>query len=426
MSVDLGPLPSDLPPVDEAPHMPAGFRAGAVAAGIKASGRPDLGILATVGPAATAAAVFTTNRLPAAPVRLSRVNLVASANRVSAIVSTSGCANAATGPEGDRDQAELAARVSAALNIRPQATLALSTGLIGTRLPMANLREPLARLAMTGLATTDAALAALAEQLCTTDTRIKAAAMRLLLPAADATPRWVTVSGIAKGVGMIHPNMATMLAILLTDATVEPALLNELLAPAVAHTWNQLTVDGDMSTNDTVFLLASGASAAAPVVAGSAAAQQLAVAIRAIARSLARQQAADAEGATTLITCQVSGARGDVEARAVARAVVGSSLVKAAAHGRDPNWGRIAAAAGSATADGRPVAIEEARLSIGIAGVPVFAGAPLDFDRAELARLMDAPELLLRVDLGTGDGVGEAFGCDLTEKYVTDNSAYST
>jgi glutamate N-acetyltransferase/amino-acid N-acetyltransferase len=110
----------------------------------------------------------------------------------------------------------------------------------------------------------------------------------------------------------------------------------------------------------------------------------------------------------------------------VARAVVGSSLVKAAAHGRDPNWGRIAAAAGSATADGRPVAIEEARLSIGIAGVPVFAGAPLDFDRAELARLMDAPELLLRVDLGTGDGVGEAFGCDLTEKYVTDNSAYST
>jgi glutamate N-acetyltransferase/amino-acid N-acetyltransferase len=280
MSVDLGPLPSDLPPVDEAPHMPAGFRAGAVAAGIKASGRPDLGILATVGPAATAAAVFTTNRLPAAPVRLSRVNLVASANRVSAIVSTSGCANAATGPEGDRDQAELAARVSAALNIRPQATLALSTGLIGTRLPMANLREPLARLAMTGLATTDAALAALAEQLCTTDTRIKAAAMRLLLPAADATPRWVTVSGIAKGVGMIHPNMATMLAILLTDATVEPALLNELLAPAVAHTWNQLTVDGDMSTNDTVFLLASGASAAAPVVAGSAAAQQLAVAIR--------------------------------------------------------------------------------------------------------------------------------------------------
>jgi glutamate N-acetyltransferase / amino-acid N-acetyltransferase len=148
--------------------------------------------------------------------------------------------------------------------------------------------------------------------------------------------------------------------------------------------------------------------------------------VEAVARSLSRQQAADGEGATTLISCQITGAGDDVEARSVARAVVASSLVKTAVHGRDPNWGRIAAAIGNASCEGRPVSIEEARLSIGIAGVPVFVGRPVDFDRAALAAQMEAPELLIRVDLGLGDGSGEAFGCDLTEQYVVENSAYST
>ena len=149
-------------------------------------------------------------------------------------------------------------------------------------------------------------------------------------------------------------------------------------------------------------------------------------AVEAVARSLARQQAADGEGATTLITCQVSGADSDDAARAIARSVVASSLVKTAVHGRDPNWGRIAAAAGNAAYGGAPVKLEESRLSIGIAGVAVFSGQPLDFDRTALAAKMDADELLIRVDLGLGDGVGDAFGCDLTEKYVVENSAYST
>jgi glutamate N-acetyltransferase / amino-acid N-acetyltransferase len=408
--VDLGPLPIYLPPVEEAPRMPAGFRAGSVAAGIKASGRPDLGVLATTGEPASVAATFTTNQLAAAPVQLSRAHLAAGGGKTAAVLSTSGSANAATGPDGYRDQDDLAKILSEALGIEPAMTIAISTGLIGTRLPVEQLRQPLMRLVASGLSSSDAALAALAEQICTTDTRSKAATVRV-------GP--VTVSGIAKGVGMIHPRMATMLALILTDAAAEPAVLNQLLGPIVTRTWNQLTVDGDTSTNDTVFLLASGAS-------GVAATDELGPAVEAVARSLARQQAADGEGATTLVTCQVSGATDHEEARAVARAVVASSLVKAAVHGRDPNWGRIAAAAGNALVGGRPVSVKEADLSIGIGGVPVFAGRPLEFDRDGVSALMNAPELLIRVDLGLGDDTGEAFGCDLTEQYVIENSAYST
>jgi glutamate N-acetyltransferase / amino-acid N-acetyltransferase len=408
--VDFGPLPSELPEVEDAPRMPAGFRAGAVVAGIKASGRPDLGVLATTGEPASVAAVFTTNRLAAAPVRLSRHNLAASGGHAVAVVSTSGSANAATGVEGDVDQVVLGETVAATLSAPADHVLAISTGLIGTRLPVERLGLPLAQLVENGLSANDGGLAALGEQICTTDTRTKAAAVRI---------GGVTVSGISKGVGMIHPRMATMLALILTDARAEPAELQAILGPIVERTWNQLTVDGDTSTNDTVLLLASGAS-------GVNANHGFAPAVEAVARSLSRQQAADGEGATTLISCQITGAGDDVEARSVARAVVASSLVKTAVHGRDPNWGRIAAAIGNASCEGRPVSIEEARLSIGIAGVPVFVGRPVDFDRAALAAQMEAPELLIRVDLGLGDGSGEAFGCDLTEQYVVENSAYST
>jgi glutamate N-acetyltransferase/amino-acid N-acetyltransferase len=277
----------------------------------------------------------------------------------------------------------------------------------------------------------------------------KVATTTLTLPDPDGhAVRSVRVSGIAKGVGMIHPRMATMLSIMLTDAAVEPALLHAMLRPAAARTWNQLSVDGDTSTNDTVFLLASGAAGGAAVRRGSADARELALAVEAVARDLARQQAADGEGATTLITCQVSGALDDADARAVARAVVSSSLVKAAVHGRDPNWGRIAGAAGNARlADaavleaaglppgvagargGGPAMLDPDRLRISIAGHLVFdgrAGGPRDFDRAAARAAMDGPELLVRLDLGLGDGTGEAFGCDLTEAYVVENSEYTT
>jgi glutamate N-acetyltransferase/amino-acid N-acetyltransferase len=213
----------------------------------------------------------------------------------------------------------------------------------------------------------------------------------------------------------------------------------------VARTWDQLSVDGDQSTNDTVLLVASGASGAAPLVAGTPAAAAFAAGVEAVARSLARQQAADGEGATTLITCVVSGAVDAADARAVARAVVASSLLKAAVHGADPNWGRVAGAVGNAVLApaevlaasglpedeararaGCPVDIDPALLRIDICGVPVFAGAPLPFDKPALSARMRAPEVLIRVDLGVGGGTGEAFGCDLTEAYVVENSAYST
>ncbi len=188
----------------------------------------------------------------------------------------------------------------------------------------------------------------MAEALRTTDSRTKAAAVTLPLPATDGDSVTVTISGVAKGVGMIHPNMATMLCFVLTDATAEPDTLEELLRPIVARTWDQVSVDGDQSTNDTVLLAASGAAGAAPLRPGTPTAEAFARALESVARSLARQQAADGEGATTLITCTVTGARDDIEARAVARSVIGSSLVKAAVHGADSNWGRIAAAAGNA------------------------------------------------------------------------------
>ncbi len=422
----LEALPNDLPAVELRARLPAGFLAGAAAVGIKASGRLDLGVLATTGQPASVAGTFTTNGAPAAPIRLTRKHLATSAGYASAVLSTSGCANAATGPAGDHDQTALAAALADRLGVAPELTLAISTGLIGSRLPVEAIRDGLAELIPAGLAATDVAFAALGEQMRTTDSRAKAASVEVRLPSGGDADLAIVVSGIAKGVGMIHPRMATMLALVVTDAPISPATVATILGPVVTRTWNQLTVDGDTSTNDTVLLLASGAAGGAEVVPGSAALTTLANAIEAVARSLARQQAADGEGATTLITCQASGARDDAAARAVARSVVASSLLKAAIHGRDPNWGRIVAAAGNAMVDGRPVALDPDLLAVAIAGVTVFDGAPIDFDRATVSRLMDSGEVLLRLDLGLGNGTGEAFGCDLTEAYVIENSAYST
>ena len=451
------PIPersAGLPAVERRAVLPAGFRAGGMAVGIKASGRPDLAVvLTTAGPAA-AAAVFTPNAFAAAPVRLSRAHLVATSGderggygQAEAIISTSGSANAATGAAGDVDQLEVARLLSDATGVTIERTLHLSTGIIGTRLPLAKVEAGLAAL-LPALAATDDGWAAAAEALRTTDSVAKLATTSVELPGPDGSPVTVTVSGIAKGVGMIHPRMATMLSIVLTDAAVDPATLWGLLRPAAARTWDQLSVDGDTSTNDTVFALASGIAGNASVVGGTPAAALLGSAIEAIGRDLARQQAADGEGAATLITAAVRGALDDAEARAVARSVISSSLVKAAAHGRDPNWGRIAGAAGNArladaavleaaglpadvaaTRAGTPATLDPDRLRIAIAGHLVFdgeQGGPVAFDRAAARAAMSAPEVVFDLDLGLGDGVGEAFGCDLTEAYVVENSEYTT
>ncbi len=446
--------PTELPVVERRAVLPPGFRAGGLAAGIKSSGRPDMAIIETTSGPAAAAAVFTPNTFAAAPVRLSQANLAETSGdsrgrfgMAEAVISTSGSANAATGAAGDADQAAIGRFVAETLGVDVTRVLHLSTGIIGTRLPLDIVRDGVERLAA-ALTDDDRGLDAAAIALRTTDSVTKLATTTVRLVDADTRGITITVSGIAKGVGMIHPRMATMLSVLLTDATIAPDVLWSLLRPAAARTWDQLSVDGDTSTNDTVFVLASGAAGGSPVAGGSDDAARLGAAIEAVARDLARQQAADGEGASTLITADVRGAADDADARAVARAVVSSSLVKAAVHGRDPNWGRIAGAAGNArladaavleaaglspveaaTRAGTAASLDPERLRISIAGHPVFdggQGGPLSFDRAAARAAMEAAEVVIALDLGLGTGRGEAFGCDLTETYVIENSEYTT
>jgi glutamate N-acetyltransferase / amino-acid N-acetyltransferase len=402
-----------------------------------------------------AAAVFTPNRFAAAPVRLSRANLRATGGSeaacgyAKAVIATSGSANAATGADGDADQAAIGEAMATAVGCRPEEVLHLSTGVIGVRLPVERVTAEVARVAGGGvLAATDEALAAAAVSLCTTDTVSKAATTSVTVPAAAGGETTITVTGVAKGVGMIHPRMATMLSVVLTDATASPATLRELLRGAAATTWDQLSVDGDTSTNDTVFLLASAAAGAASADEDAAVRAGLAAALEAVARDLACQQARDGEGSTALVTCQVSGATDDADARAVARAVISSALVKAAIHGRDANWGRIAGAAGNAlTAEAhvleaaglpadaarsracQPAVVDPATMRIAIAGLLAYDGAtggPTGIDKAAAREAMDAEEVLIRLDLGLGTGTGEAFGCPLTEGYVKENAEYTT
>ena len=448
----LQPLPSDLPSVEAAARLPRGFRAGAATAGVKKSGRPDLSVVLVDGGAGSVAATFTPNRFASAPVLLSRAHLATvdrgGAGRyatTAAVLSVSGCANAATGDAGMAEQRRLAEVLGGAAGVPATHTLAVATGMIGPRYPMDRIEPALERLVANGLTDAEDALAAVAEALRTTDSRPKWATVRTQLPGQGGSTRPVTVSGVAKGVGMIHPRMATMLAYVLTDAAVSPADLSRMLRPIVARTWDQLSVDGDTSTSDTVFLIASGASGARQVAPGSDTWTVLGHAVEAVCRSLARQQAADGEGATSLLTCQVTGARDDADARAAARAVVSSSLFKAALHGRDPNWGRIAGALGNAQladaavleAAGLPadeaarrggsrLDLDPGRVRIAIAGVEVFAGTPCDFDAGAVSAAMATDDVLVRIDLGVGAGAGEAFGCDLTEEYVRENSEYST
>jgi len=450
----LASLPTTLPPVERMSRMPGGFAAVGTTAGIKASGRPDFALIVATGGPVPAAAVFTPNRFAAAPVRLSRANLQATGGTpatcgyAAAVIATSGSANAATGPDGDADQAAIGQAVADAVGTSPVNVLHLSTGVIGTRLPVDKVAATVRRVTDAGLELSDLALGQAAVSLRTTDSTTKMASASVPVPGVDGGTVEITVTGIAKGVGMIHPRMATMLSVVLTDATASPPTLRTLLRGAAAVTWDQLSVDGDTSTNDTVFALASGAAGAASADDDAAARAGLAAAVEAVARDLARQQARDGEGATALLTCQVTGAADDADARAVARAVISSSLVKAAVHGKDANWGRIAGAAGNAlvaeaavleaaglapeeaaSRASQPAALDPDRMRIAIAGHLAYdgaAGGPTGIDKAAARQAMDAQEVLIRVDLGLGAGRGEAFGCPLTEAYVKENSEYTT
>jgi glutamate N-acetyltransferase/amino-acid N-acetyltransferase len=387
-----------------------GFRAGALAAGIKASGNLDLGIWASEAPG-VAAATFTQNAFPAAPVILSRERVRANA-RAQAVVFNAGNANACNGNDGLANAREMTDLAAGLLEISADLVLVASTGIIGVPLPMDRVRSGIPRVQLRADGGHEAARA-----IMTTDTKPKEAAV-----AVEIGGREVRIGAMTKGVGMIHPNMATMLAYIGTDAALDPDFARSALKRAVDRSFNMITVDGDTSTNDSCFLIANGLSGAAPLSGDGADAERFQAALEDVCVTLARKMAADGEGATKLLQVDVTGAASEADARAAARAVVGSSLVKAALHGDDPNWGRVFAAVGNSSAK---VDFLKAALWIGsvqVARDGISTGASRDDARAQMA----GEEVTFRVDLGLGQGSARAWGCDLTEAYVVENSAYST
>ncbi len=389
---------------------PQGFLAGAVAAGIKpGTERLDLAMLFSTAPCITAG-VLTTNRVAAAPVLLCREHLAEGKAR--AVVANSGCANACTGDQGLADARETAALAAAKLGLPVSQVLVLSTGVIGVNLPMDRIRGGIERVALSATGGND-----LARAIITTDTRTKETGLSF-----QAGSRTVTLGGVAKGAGMIHPNMATMLSIITTDARVDPAFLQEALKRAVDISFNMISIDGDTSTNDTVLVLANGLAGNATIDDSSPDKDIFQEALNRTCLYLAREVARDGEGANCLIEVRVEGAASNEDARAAARTIVSSPLVKSAIHGADPNWGRVLAALGRSGAQ-----VEEPRLEVLMGDLCVLKdGQPQPFDPDAARSLLQCPEVCLRVRLGLGDGEALAWGCDLTEEYVTINSAYTT
>ncbi|MFZ3494049.1 bifunctional glutamate N-acetyltransferase/amino-acid acetyltransferase ArgJ [Streptomyces sp. 5.8] len=376
-----------------------GFLAGAVRAGIKESGDPDLALVVNRGPSRAAAGVFTSNRVQAAPVRWSR--RVLADGRISAVVLNSGGANACTGPGGAEDTRAMAERTAAAVEVAADAVAVCSTGLIGVRLPMdrvtAGITAAADRLSPEG--GEEAAVA-----IKTTDSVHKTA--------VAAGPGW-TVGGMAKGAGMLAPGLATMLVVLTTDADASADVLDAALREAVRTTFDRVDSDGCMSTNDTVLLLASGSSGITPETA------ELTAAVHAVCRDLALQLVADAEGASKEIEVAVVGAASEADAVEVGRSVARNNLLKCALHGEDPNWGRVLSAIGTTSAD-----FDADRLDVAMNGVWVCRdgaeGEPRD--KVDLS----GRRIAITVDLRSGDSSAVIWTNDLTAEYVHENSAYSS
>lgn len=397
-------------PIDGSVTAPKGFRAAGVACGIKAAGL-DLALIVSDTPA-SAAGVFTVNRAQAAPVSVSRRNLSASSGHARAVVVNSGCANACTGAEGMRHAEAMAARTAATVGCSVPEVLVASTGVIGVALDM----EKVTR----GIAAAAAALAPCggkdaARAIMTTDPFPKAASVEI-----TSNGGTFRVGGIAKGSGMIEPNMATMLGFVTTDAVVDPAMLQRALKTVVDDTFNAITVDGECSTNDCVFALANGASG---VALGEADFSVLVDALRHVCEPLAVGIVRGGEGATKLVTVRVTGAASDADARRTARAIANSLLVKTAIHGGDPNWGRLVAVAGRS---GSQFVLDAAAVQIG--PIELFhAGTPHDDRAAQAAEYLKGSELVVTVDMGTGgSGTSQMWTCDLSAEYVRINAEYRT
>ena len=387
-----------------------GFTAGAAAAGIKdGPPRDDLAVVVADAPC-VAAAVFTQCLVVAAPVVVSRERV--RGGHAQGIVINSGNANACTGENGLRDAVETAELAAAQTGIHPALMLVASTGVIGTPLPMDRIRAGIKKLKLTR----DGGHAA-ARAIMTTDLVPKEVAV-----AVELSEGPVTIGGMAKGAGMVHPNLATMLCVLTTDANLDPRLAGAGLQAAADHSFNQISVDGDTSTNDTLALFASGAAGGRRLTEGTPDGDAFAEALAGVCIKLAQMVARDGEGATRLIEVRVQGARTDEQARRIAREVVRSNLVKTAIYGRDPNWGRIIAAVGNAGANVSPSGID-----VFIGGQQVARrGAAAQFDATAVSEAMGAEEVQVRVVLDRGPGNGTAWGCDLTEGYVKINAEYTT
>ena len=379
-----------------------GFVAAGIHCGIRKRGRRDLALVRSLTPA-TGAGMFTANRVQAAPVAVSREHLAAAEPQ--AAVVNSGVANAATGEQGIAAARATAAEVGRLLGIAPEQVVVLSTGVIGRQLPLA---EVLGGVRGAALQLSRAGGATAAEAIMTTDTRPKESLAR---------GSGFIVGGMAKGSGMIHPNLATMLAVVTTDYALEPGEAGDFLRPAVETSFNSISVDGECSTNDAVVLLANGASGVERTPASD---EQFALCLRKVCAELARQIVADGEGATVLAEIAVRGAASEAEARAIAERVATSPLVKTALHGHDANWGRIASAAGSARWNGGYARLDPDALTIVIDDVPVFISGQPTGDEPALAN----GQCAIQLDLALGDGAATYLTTDLSSEYVRINAEY--
>jgi glutamate N-acetyltransferase/amino-acid N-acetyltransferase len=389
-----------------------GFQLGAVDAGLYAHfgkpTRPDLTLLASAANCA-AAAVFTTNLVKAAPVLLDQAHLAADPSAIRAVLINTASANACTGERGIANAAQCATWTAEALGIRKEQVLVMSTGVIGTHLPMPRMREGIQQLAAQ-LSDAPEAWQAAARAIMTTDTRPKL---------AHATFGDAALIGIAKGAGMIAPNMATMLSLIATDVRIAPDLLQRALRQAADESFNRIVVDGDMSTNDTLLIMANGLSGVQVDEQNAAAFQ---AALTALCVRLAQAIVRDGEGVTKFITLHISGARNVAEARQIGNAIATSALVKTAFYGGDPNWGRILAAAGRAG-----VPLDPTRLALWYNDFQLVAdGAPLNYDEARAKLHAQQSEIVVRLDLGLGQAEVTLWTCDLSHEYVSINGHYRT
>ena len=390
---------------------PKGFQADGIEAGIK-KGNKDLGLIVSEVPA-TAAAVYTTNQFQAAPLKVTQES-ISHDGLIQAVIVNSGCANACTGEQGLKDAYETRKLVAQKLNVKEQLVAVASTGVIGVNLQMEKLKSGIEKL-NPGLSKDHAV--AFQTAILTTDTIMKTCCF-----SAEIDGKTITMGGTAKGSGMIHPNMATMLAYITTDAKISQQALQQALREVTEKSFNQITVDGDTSTNDTVLVLANGKAENETLTPEHPEWQVFKQLLTLTSEGLAKQIAKDGEGATKLIEVEVKGALNELDARMIAKQVVGSSLVKTAVYGADANWGRIIGAVGQTNARINP---ENVDVSIGDIDM-LKASVPVSFSEDEALNYLKQDFIQIFVDLHCGEAVGKAWGCDLSYDYVKINASYRT